>query len=276
LYPDGQACESDIQELLNFAMEGRKRVKDQLLRIDNTYSQVSFSYRNQRDEIHHITTKEEDTYPNYYHKKTNISDTAISASYQDDALFAIPSTSITNESATKTNDQVKEKSELTEQQITRPEGATGFSLHDCITPYLQQATEITISDPNIGLIHQQDNLLELLTTIANAKSQTQQSNVQLIITTDLFIEEQQDSDLQHIAKACLDVGINLTWQFVPSTDITESFIQTNTGWRIRVHQGLDIYQPYSFNDKFNLMKRLPDYRVCKAFEMDIVSISAEQ
>ncbi|HMY00592.1 MAG TPA: BREX system Lon protease-like protein BrxL, partial [Agitococcus sp.] len=276
LYPDGQACESDIQELLNFAMEGRKRVKDQLLRIDNTYSQVSFSYRNQRDEIHHITTKEEDTYPNYYHKKTNISDTAISESYQDDALFAIPSTSIANDSATKTNDQVKEKSKLAEQQITWPEGATGFSLHDCITPYLQQATEITISDPNIGLIHQQDNLLELLTTIANAKSQTQQSNVQLIITTDLFIEEQQDSDLQHIAKACLDVGINLTWQFVPSTDITESFIQTNTGWRIRVHQGLDIYQPYSFNDKFNLMKRLPDYRVCKAFEMDIVSISAEQ
>ncbi len=90
------------------------------------------------------------------------------------------------------------------------------------------------------------------------------------------MEEQQDSDLQHIAKACLDVGINLTWQFVPSTDIMQSFIQTNTGWRIRVHQGLDIYQPYSFNDKFNLMKRLPDYRVCKAFEMDIVSISAEQ
>ncbi|MEN9430336.1 MAG: hypothetical protein RJA86_1195, partial [Pseudomonadota bacterium] len=91
LYPDGQASESDIQELLDLAMEGRKRVKDQLLRIDNTYGKVSFSYRNRRDEIHHITTKEEEAYPNYYHKKTNTSDMAISESYQDDALFAIPS-----------------------------------------------------------------------------------------------------------------------------------------------------------------------------------------
>ena len=47
LYPDGQASENDIQELLDLAMEGRKRVKDQLLRIDNTYGKVSFSYRNQ-------------------------------------------------------------------------------------------------------------------------------------------------------------------------------------------------------------------------------------
>ena len=269
LYPDGQASESDIQELLDLAMEGRKRVKDQLLRIDNTYGKVSFSYRNRRDEIHHITTKEEEAYPNYYHKKTNTSDMAISESYQDDALFAIPSTSIANDSATKTNDQDNDKSELTEQQITWSEGATGFSLHDCITPYLQQATEVTISDPNIGLIHQQDNLLELLTTIANAKPPSQQSNVQLIITTDLFMEEQQDRDLQHIAKACLDVGINLTWQFVPSTDITESFIQTNTGWKIQITQGLDVYQPIQSHDKFSLTTRLPQYRQCRNFELRI-------
>ncbi|MCB1659169.1 MAG: hypothetical protein KDI39_13170, partial [Pseudomonadales bacterium] len=134
---------------------------------------------------------------------------------------------------------------------------------------LQQATEITISDLNIGLIHQQDNLLELLTTIANAKPSSQHSNVQLIITTDLFMEEQQDSDLQHIAKACLDVGITLTWQFVPSTDITESFIQTNTGWKIQITQGLNIYQPVQSHDKFSLTTRLPQYRPCRAFEMRI-------
>ena len=270
LYPDGQASESDIQELLNFAMEGRKRVKDQLLRIDNTYSKVSFSYHNQRDEIHHITTKEEETYPNYYHKKSNTSDGAISESYQEDALFATPSTSITSDSATKIHDKVKENSELTEQQITWPEGKSGFSLSDCITPYLQQATEITISDLNIGLINQQENLLELLTTIANAKPSSQQSNVHLITTTDLFMEEQQESDLQHIAKACLDVGINLTWQFVPSTDIMQSFIQTNTGWKIQITQGLDVYQPIQSYDKFSLTTRLPQYRPCRVFEMNIV------
>jgi hypothetical protein len=47
----------------------------------------------------------------------------------------------------------------------------------------------------LGLIHQQDNLLELLTTIANAKPPSQQSNVQLITTTD-FLMEEQELDLQ--------------------------------------------------------------------------------
>ena len=121
----------------------------------------------------------------------------------------------------------------------------------------------------LGLIHQQDNLLELLTTIANAKPPSQQSNVQLITSTDLFMEEEQELDLQHIAKACLEVGIHLTWQFIPSTDITEFFIQTNTGWKIQINQGLDVYQPIQSHDKFSLTTRLPQYRQCRAFEMRI-------
>ena len=120
----------------------------------------------------------------------------------------------------------------------------------------------------LGLIHQQDNLLELLTTIANAKPPSQQSNVQLITSTD-FLMEEQELDLQLIAKACLDVGINLTWQFVPSTDITESFIQTNTGWKIQITQGLDVYQPIQSHDKFSLTTRLPQYRQCRNFELRI-------
>ena len=269
LYPDGQASESDIQELLDLAMEGRKRVKDQLLRIDNTYSKVSFSYRNQRGEIHHITTKEEEAYPNYYHKKASSGDRPISEPNQDDALFAIPTT-ISDTTMSSPNPNDRDDAVLTEQLIKWPEGKSGFSLGDCITPYLQQATEITISDPNIGLIHQQDNLLELLTTIANAKPPSQQSNVQLITSTDLFMEEEQELDLQHIAKACLEVGIHLTWQFIPSTDITEYFVQTNTGWKVELDQGLDIYQPYQHHDKFSLTTRLQQYRQCRAFELRIV------
>ena len=122
----------------------------------------------------------------------------------------------------------------------------------------------------LGLIHQQDNLLELLTTIANAKPPSQQSNVQLITSTDLFMEEEQELDLQHIAKACLEVGIHLTWQFIPSTDITEYFVQTNTGWKVELDQGLDIYQPYQHHDKFSLTTRLQQYRQCRAFELRVV------
>ena len=40
VYPDKNATPAEIEELLKFAMEGRKRVKDQILRIDKTFRQV--------------------------------------------------------------------------------------------------------------------------------------------------------------------------------------------------------------------------------------------
>jgi len=36
VHPDGQATREEIEALLVIAMEGRKRVKDQLIRIDQT------------------------------------------------------------------------------------------------------------------------------------------------------------------------------------------------------------------------------------------------
>lgn len=44
IYPDKKATPDEIEELLKFAMEGRKRVKDQILRIDSTLPPVDFSY----------------------------------------------------------------------------------------------------------------------------------------------------------------------------------------------------------------------------------------
>lgn len=44
IYPDGNIKHKEAIELLNFAIEGRKRVKDQLIKIDETFEQVEFKY----------------------------------------------------------------------------------------------------------------------------------------------------------------------------------------------------------------------------------------
>jgi ATP-dependent Lon protease len=44
IHPSGEATQGDIEELLRFAIEGRKRVKDQILRIDPTMADVIFGY----------------------------------------------------------------------------------------------------------------------------------------------------------------------------------------------------------------------------------------
>src|SRR5690606_14519669 len=44
IYPDGVYTEAEIQELLEFAIECRKRVKLQLQTMDETFEEVDFSY----------------------------------------------------------------------------------------------------------------------------------------------------------------------------------------------------------------------------------------
>jgi ATP-dependent Lon protease len=68
IYPHGDASAEEIEALLRLAIEGRKRVKDQLLRIDSTYPAVRFTYTDQQGNEHEVRTLEEDEYPAAYHQ----------------------------------------------------------------------------------------------------------------------------------------------------------------------------------------------------------------
>jgi ATP-dependent Lon protease len=69
LFPQGGAVKEEIEELLKFAIEGRKRVKDQLMRIDSTYANVHFTYQDTSGQIMPVITLEEEEYPHYYRSK---------------------------------------------------------------------------------------------------------------------------------------------------------------------------------------------------------------
>ncbi len=66
IYPHGEATREETEEILKFTIEGRKRVKDQLMRIDPTYSQVEFSYKHSVGKQISVSTLEEGQYPQYY------------------------------------------------------------------------------------------------------------------------------------------------------------------------------------------------------------------
>ena len=71
LFPEGEASKEDMELILKFAAEGRKRVKDQLMRIDTTYPEVSFEYTNLEDgKAETISALEETQYSQHYYKKT--------------------------------------------------------------------------------------------------------------------------------------------------------------------------------------------------------------
>ena len=72
LYPNQDASKEEIRYLLEFSIQGRKRIKDQLLKIDKTYEKVNFSYTDLEDDVQKgVYTQEEIQYPNFFKKVTS-------------------------------------------------------------------------------------------------------------------------------------------------------------------------------------------------------------
>ena len=71
LYPNQDASKEEMRYLLEFSIQGRKRIKDQLLKIDKTYEEVNFSYTDLEDDVQKgVYTQEEIQHPNFFKKVT--------------------------------------------------------------------------------------------------------------------------------------------------------------------------------------------------------------
>lgn len=66
VFPHGEATEDEIEELLQIAIEGRRRVKDQLLRLDPTITEVEFTYTDKNSVTNEVLCQEQIQYPDYY------------------------------------------------------------------------------------------------------------------------------------------------------------------------------------------------------------------
>ncbi|MEY9593230.1 hypothetical protein ABIA06_005521 [Bradyrhizobium yuanmingense] len=62
-------------------------------------------------------------------------------------------------------------------------------------------------------------------------------------------------------------GIKFTWEFDATNTIHARHIVSDTGWKISLDRGLDIFQKFEMNDAFSLANRLQIYHQVKAFEV---------
>lgn len=252
LYPSGEASPTEIEEILVFAMEGRKRVKDQLLRIDKTYAAVRFGYTANEGKETMVKTLEESEYPQYCANIDNPEE-------EDEPLE-------TNSEAVQeaTSQQPQEK------HLAYKENQRGVSYDMLFAPYLKGATKITITDPYIRLFYQAKNLMELMESIARNKPDEEEVAVHLVTISDEFKAEKQDEFFQQIKISCAAIGIDFTWEYDYSNAIHARHIVTDTGWKILLDRGLDIFQQYDLSDAFSFSNRMQRYRACKAFEVTYV------
>jgi len=263
LFPQGEASKEEVEELLQFAIEGRKRVKDQLMRIDSTYGIVRFAYTDATRYTKRVTTLEEEEYPDYYHKFIDEGENGIMSDDAESDAYTIQSDLL-----------VPPEPTLKEKHLTYQENQKGLSFDTLLGPYLKGATVITVTDPYIRLFYQMRNFMEFLETIVKYKTPDEEVSVHLITIEDEFKGEQQKENLEKIKKSASTVGVNFTWEFDNNKTIHSRHIVTDHGWKISLDRGLDIFQHYEMNDAFTFANRLQQYRACKAFEVTFIKIEA--
>lgn len=263
IYPDGKMKDEEAYELVDFAAEGRKRVKDQLYVIDETFmaEPAKFKYINLKTGIEmNVETLEKvsnqlivpintPTTPN---RELTDADT-------QPMNEGIPETTAHEQGETVTHVGKRPRIPLLqEKSMSFRMGQTGVSYEKLFAPYMATANEITVEDPYIRAPWQVKNFMEFALMLINTRPV---DDLKLNLITNE--EEEKIPDLidkfDDIKDDLASYGIEFTYKF---REFHDRCIKTDTGWTISLGRGLDIFEKYT---PYSIASSRQDMRKCKEF-----------
>jgi ATP-dependent Lon protease len=251
LYPDGVLTDEEAYELIDFAAECRKRVKDQLYLIDETFKAepAKFRYVN----VKTGATVQVET----LERVENQSETP---DWEKDEASASSSSSETS------SDEVGEKRpQPVSRQINIRMNQKGVTWKSLLGDYLATAKKVVVTDPFVRLPHQITNFVELVQAIQDASATPEELIIELHTQAD---NDEQAASLidvfQELQEDLAPRGIEFSWRF---DAVHDRSIVLDNGWSITLGRGLDIYEKYS---RWSLSNARPEKRSCKEFTVSIV------
>ncbi len=250
IYPDGNLPEKDAKEILDFAIENRKRVKQELRKMDETFEEVDFSYVCKKSGEHvFVETLEETEYGTTRHNPAEI----------------IPET---NDEGQGSGQNSENEVALREGQIIIRDNQSGISYEKLFGAYLQNAQNIQVIDPYIRLPYQLRNFMEFATLVSQKKDP--ESEVKLHLTTNNnedFISDAKEAFAQMIM-SLESIGIIFNYEF--DNHIHDRSILIDNTWKIVLGRGLDLWQ--KTGGWYDINEYIQEKRICKACEITYMKI----
>lgn len=248
IYPGVEASLEERKKLFEFAIELRRRVKLQLLKIDETFEEVDFTYR-VKDEsaFKEIVTLEEIQYLGKQSKLV------------DDTASAEPAT-------TATPVATESKRQLTATHFTIQDNQFGVSYSSLFGDYLVGANSFEIQDPYIRYPYQLRNFMELCTLIYERNIDAEQIEIKLITWNEEEHMLTTTNNFAEIKDNLEELNISLSIEFQEA--IHDRHIFCNNGWKVHLGRGLDIWQ--KTNGRFDPAEHNQKLRKCKEFNVVIV------
>ncbi|MDY2625894.1 MAG: BREX system Lon protease-like protein BrxL, partial [Coriobacteriales bacterium] len=278
IFPGKDATAEEEAKILEFAMELRKRVKDQLYRIDETFARTHFRFRQKAGAWRGVTTLEEVNFPRTYHSrdKVPLDEGAAPAEEPTDSASALASQQA-SPGALASENATPVQPEPAEDKPSGPfvghkefrENQRGLSYERLFGPYLESVEKVEIIDPYIRKFYQCRNLMEVLEVILSHFDYSI-PEVKVHLTTvrdDEYADVKQDDYLQQIAEAMDPMGLAFTYDYDETRTIHDRKMVINDTWEILLGRGLDIWQYFDAGNAFSVEANVPEVRKVKEFSI---------
>ena len=273
LYPDGKMTDEEAYELIDFAAESRKRVKDQLYIIDETFKAepAKFKYVN-------LKTGQEVEVETLERLSNNIARQAFEQeeeSEPEDKEGAsqelreeVPTTpqlsgGVAREAPrTGRRPRIRQLAETTKMYR---EGQTGVSYKTLFADYLMDAKEITVEDPYLRTPWQLRNFIDFVSMIVETR-EVDDLKIHLKTTDNEENIPELIGKLDVLKNDLSSYGIDFTYKI---EDFHDRIIKTDTGWNIILSRGLDIFEKF---ESQKIACCLQSKRKCKQFNVPYTKV----
>lgn len=256
IFPDLKMSKEDVKLILDFAIECRKRVKMQLIKMDETFNDdpVYFEYTDEANQKFEVQTLEEIEYGEP--KQESQLELAITENRTTEVVEVTANEPI-----------IEEIKKLSSFSKHIRENQTNVSYKRLFGHYLEGATDFLIQDPYIRLPHQFKNFMELCSLIYKKNQDAEVINIKLITWNDNDFKETSIINFEEIKDSLSQMNIEFDYEFKESAH--DRYIVTNNGWKIILGRGLDMWQ--KSNGKYDIAEYLQEKRKCKEFDVVVIS-----
>lgn len=246
LFPTGQPTDEEFDEIVEYAIEGRRRVKEQLnkRKPDEEYARINMSYVNRLGEKVIVWCPEsKDSMATQDPRKTGQYILAPEEVKPEVKKTEIPEISTPEEPKDFTPEDVVADEIIPQgpqpKSLDIRHGDTGYSYDNLFAEYLDGAKTIELQEPYLTNVYQQQNLTrfaEMIVKLGTCKK--------FMLTTKICetLEDTQkvQNSLEQLKAALADMDVDFEYTF--SDLIHARYIETDNGWYISLDRGLHIYQ----------------------------------
>ena len=229
LHPEGEPTPEEFNEYVEYALEGRRRVKEQLnkRKPDDEFADLDFSYFDESGTEKIVYCRESENLFKGQAERQVSNKEEVKAEDIDSAVDAIAE-----------SPQLPAADILEEQHFSVHYGAKGFGYETLFLKYMRGAESVAVQDPYIRASHQFDNFQKFCELAVKAGTVRK-----VELTTASNDQEQEDEargKLYALTDSLKDYDIELTVKW--NNHIHDREIKLSNGWTIKIGRGLDYFQ----------------------------------